>query len=348
MERAAINIEALKRKHNEDSLPFHMWCVALDCKRRRDAFWRHYKSLKLYAGLITVPMILTTSVTGLTSVAHLGTAIGLLGTPNKPTNELGVPIAVTVFSVTSAVLTALQKYFGYSERAEHAKHLAKTYGRIARRIENTMILVESEAITMQPEAFLKFLEDIQKDIDSLMQETDDVPAELVAQRPAITGTSQNRQNAPPQPRISNPNIQLAPKKNSFDRKPVPLLHTNYAAPFPPNRPRTSPHLPRTTEQAREIVIASRGQPHSHPNLQSVRGAVIGGTFADIAHPFSTLDELGRALSVLSEEIEKETDPDRASRLVAQHNALSQKYEEVQQLPPHPPQAPLPGRSASRG
>lgn len=346
MERAAINIEALKRKHNEDSLPFHMWCVALDCKRRRDAFWRHYKSLKLYAGLITVPMILTTSVTGLTSVAHLGTAIGLLGTPNKPTNELGVPIAVTVFSVTSAVLTALQKYFGYSERAEHAKHLAKTYGRIARRIENTMILVESEAITMQPEAFLKFLEDIQKDIDSLMQETDDVPTELVAPRQPFTGTSQQRSNAPPQPRISNPNIPLAIKKQSYDQKAAPFLHTNYAAPHPPNRPRTSPHLPRTMEQARDIVIASRGQPHSHPNLQSIRGAVIGATFSDIAHQYSALDELGRALSVLSEEIEKETDPERASKLVAHHQELSQRYErEVQQLPSP---APLPGRTASHG
>lgn len=168
MEKTIIDINELKKKLRVDSLPYHLWYIALDCKNRRDAFWRHYKALKIKNNLVSIPLLLLTSVTGLTSVANLG---------NEYTGAL--PITVSVFGVSSAVLTALQRYFRYSERAEHSKHLAKTYGRIARRIENMMVLVESSAITMQPEAFIKFVEDVQKDTDSLLQEINDIPSDLV-------------------------------------------------------------------------------------------------------------------------------------------------------------------------
>lgn len=168
MERTIIDIEELKKKYNVDSLPVHLWYVALDCKKRRDAFWRQYSRIKLKSNLVSIPMILLSSVTGVTSVANLSSSF-----------STALPIVVSVFGVSSAVLTALQKYFRYPERAENSKHLAKTYGRIARRIENNMVLVESNAVKMAPEAFSKFLEDVQKDIDNLLAETDDVPKELV-------------------------------------------------------------------------------------------------------------------------------------------------------------------------
>ena len=168
MDKTIIDINELKKKLRVDSLPYHLWYIALDCKHRRDAFWRHHKSLKYKNNIVSIPLLLLTSITGVTSVANLGT--DYIGT---------LPIVVSVFGVSSAVMTALQRYFRYSERAEHSKHLAKTYGRIARRIENMMVLVESSAITMQPEAFIKFVEDVQKDTDSLLQEINDIPSDLV-------------------------------------------------------------------------------------------------------------------------------------------------------------------------
>lgn len=170
MEKTAVDIQELKKKLNVDSLPNHLWYVTLDCKRRRDAFWRYHSQLKFKSNLVSIPLLFISSVTGVTSVANLGT------TTAAPT---ALPIAVSVFGVSSAIITALQRYFRYSERAERARHLAKTYGRIARRIENMMVLIESSAITMQPEAFIKFVEDVQKDTDSLIQETDELPKELI-------------------------------------------------------------------------------------------------------------------------------------------------------------------------
>lgn len=163
-----VDIEALKKRYAVDSLPYHLWYIALDCKKRRDAFWRHHFKMKHRSNIVSVPLLLLSSVTGVTSVANLSAG------------DNGVlPIIVSIFGVSSAVLTALQKYFRYSERAEQSKHLAKTYGRVSRRIENMMVLVESSAVQMDAEAFLKFIEDVQKDIDTLLAETDDIPRELV-------------------------------------------------------------------------------------------------------------------------------------------------------------------------
>ena len=179
MEKTAIDLEALKNKYKEDSLPHHLWGNALDCKRRRDAFWRHSSKMRLYNNLISVPLLILSSITGLTSVAQLSSVSTEISNETEQTPNITMPVVVTVFGVSSAILTALQKYFRYAERSEHSKHMAKNYGRVARRIENTMVLVESSAIKMDAATFLKFVEEVQKDTDSLMQEMDDIPKELI-------------------------------------------------------------------------------------------------------------------------------------------------------------------------
>jgi hypothetical protein len=179
MEKTAIDLETLKNKYKDDSLPHHLWGTALDCKRRRDAFWRHSFKMRLYNNLISVPLLILTSITGLTSVAQLSSVSTEISNETEQTPNITMPIVVTVFGVSSAILTALQKYFRYAERSEHSKYMAKNYGRVARRIENTMVLVESSAIKMDATTFLKFVEEVQKDTDSLMQEMDDIPKELI-------------------------------------------------------------------------------------------------------------------------------------------------------------------------
>ena len=204
MEKTALDIQELKKKLNVDSLPNHLWYVALDCKRRRDAFWRYYGQLKFRSNIISIPLLFISSITGVTSVANLGTSV--------PTQS-ALPIAVSVFGVSSAIITALQRYFRYSERAERARHLAKTYGRIARRIENMMVLIESSAITMQPEAFIKFVEDVQKDTDSLIQETDELPKELVHDKKWYDDVFANMKKR-------RQNIDISVTKNEEPKTPV--------------------------------------------------------------------------------------------------------------------------------
>ena len=176
-EDIVIDIDALKNNYEKDPLSFHIWYTAIDCKRKRDAYWRHYKNMSFRSNLISIPLLLITSATGLTSVANLSSV-----NPTPPDSSftvLTLPAIVTCFGVSSALLSALQRYFRYSERSEHAKHIAKAYGRIARRIENTMILLKSKATAIKPETFEKFIEELQKETDSLLQETDEIPSELL-------------------------------------------------------------------------------------------------------------------------------------------------------------------------
>lgn len=202
MNNATIDAEELKKKIESDSIPNHLWSLVLDCKRRRDAFWRHSRKMHLKNNLISIPMLILSTLTGLTSVAQLGMttqynnissatqttsvedglpeASGVVMTSN--TSTLALSYIVTISGVVSATLAALQRFFRYAERSEHANVVGKSYARIARRIQNTMVLLESKVATIEGESFRKFIEDVQRDMDSLMQETQELPPELIKQK----------------------------------------------------------------------------------------------------------------------------------------------------------------------
>jgi hypothetical protein len=168
MNDASIDVDALKGNYRNDSLPYHLWTVALDCKKKRDAFWRWSRRMKFSNNILSIPLLLLSSGAGLTSMAQLGTQA------NTTLSAL-----VTVFGVTSAALTAFQRYFRYAERAEQGKHMAKNYARIARRIESTLIMVGSKVTKLDAKEFENFMEEVQQELDSLIQETEEVPKELM-------------------------------------------------------------------------------------------------------------------------------------------------------------------------
>lgn len=172
MEKKELDIESLKSKYNTDSLPFYIWSTVLDSKKRRDAYWRYYQKMRNRNNWLSVPLLVLTSASGITSVAQFG----------DNGSSLVLPIILTIFSVSSAVLTAIQRYFKYSERAEHSKYMAKSYARVARHIENNMCLLESNAIRYDAESFLKFVETFQQEIDTIMQETDELPKEILSNK----------------------------------------------------------------------------------------------------------------------------------------------------------------------
>jgi len=169
-----IDLDTLKKKYTEDALPYHIWSVALDCKQRSLAFWLHCMRMKFRHNVISIPLLIFSSVTGVSSVAQIGSS----GT------NYGLSVIVTIFGVTTAILTALQRYFRYSERAEESKYMAKNYAKISRMIQHNMTLVESNAIQFQPEAFLKFVEGFHKEIDTILSEATDLPHELLPRREA--------------------------------------------------------------------------------------------------------------------------------------------------------------------
>ena len=158
-----INIEKLKRKHERDSLPYYIWSIALNCKKNSRAFWEMEKTLRFKERIISIPLLVLSSASGITSVS-------LQQSLTSATADVMVALGVS-----SACLVAIQKLTRYTERAEKAKNIAKSYARIARRIETTMVFVESEIIKFDQIEFIKFIRDIEKELDTILSETDEVP-----------------------------------------------------------------------------------------------------------------------------------------------------------------------------
>jgi len=127
---------------------------------------------------ISVPLLILSSGTGVSSVAQIGGGNGA---------GAALSVLVTVLGVSVAILTALQRFLRYSERAEESKYMAKNYSKIARAIQYNMTLVESQAIVFKPEAFLKFVESFHKDMDGLLGEATDLPHELLSRRASLRG-----------------------------------------------------------------------------------------------------------------------------------------------------------------
>lgn len=166
-----VRVTDLKQTYQYDRLASYLYELALDCKKRRDGFWTQFIQLRFRNNLISIPLIIVSSLTGVTSVANVNTR-----------ENFALSITVSVFGVSSAVLSAIQKYFGFAERAEHSRNIAKTYGRIARRIENMMTYIESYSVEVGDETFIKFVEEVEKDIDILLQDVNDNPRHFITNK----------------------------------------------------------------------------------------------------------------------------------------------------------------------
>jgi len=192
-----IDLAKLKETYRADPLTYHIWSVAADCKVRSRAFWQHFVRMKRRHNWISVPLLILSSGTGVSSVAQIGGGNGA---------GAALSVLVTVLGVSVAILTALQRYLRYSERAEEARYMARSFARIARTIQYNMTLVESRAISFKPEAFVKFFDGIHKDMDTLLGETKDLPKELLSRREKLLGWlgikgARGRDRAPSPPRV---------------------------------------------------------------------------------------------------------------------------------------------------
>ena len=70
----------------------------------------------------------------------------------------------------------------WTQNTVTARHIAKAYSRLARRIETTMVLVESKAVKMEPSSFLSFIQQVEKDLDLILNDTEEVPATVFERR----------------------------------------------------------------------------------------------------------------------------------------------------------------------
>ena len=214
MGHVVIDIEALKKRHDDDSLQYYIWSVALHCKKSSRSFWALEKSLRFKDRLVSIPLLILSSATGLTSVTLL----------QQQSSAASVD-AMVALGVSSACLAAIQKLTNYAARAEAAKSIAKAYARLARRVETTMVLVESSAVQMGAADFLKFIADMEKELDTILGDTGEVPA-----------SSSSSSSLPASSSSSSSSSLPASAPVGADGKPILMMS---ALPLPARRPLSS-------------------------------------------------------------------------------------------------------------
>lgn len=131
------------------------------CEKNRDAYNLFWEKLSLKHNLVSVPLLIITSSTGV---------IASLTTEKTP----GV-----IVGALSAVFAALQRYCAYAERAENARNVAKTYARIINKIKTMELLIESESLQAHPVIITKMLREIQSEIESVQEGAQEVPWDLL-------------------------------------------------------------------------------------------------------------------------------------------------------------------------
>jgi hypothetical protein len=141
-----------------------------DCVTRRNSYWEMYYRYSKYNNYLSVPLLLFSSLTGITSVSQV----------SSESMNPSVTWATAVMGTLSTFLAATQRYLRYGERAEQCKSLAKGYGDLARRIEITLDMYEDGA---KPEWGVeelgKFAEEVVQEIRNLMTETQDMPDDML-------------------------------------------------------------------------------------------------------------------------------------------------------------------------
>lgn len=144
--------------------------LANEYEEKRNIYWQHYRSLRLCSHSLSIPLLFITSFTGATSCIQVSDFNGTLK---------GLPILISVLGVSSAILTALQKYMRFAERSETSKYISKMYGLIATKIKGQIqVTLAGHNLPNQTE-YDKFLDDVNKEVQSLQLEIDVVPKALM-------------------------------------------------------------------------------------------------------------------------------------------------------------------------
>jgi hypothetical protein len=144
-----------------DKLKGHLGYFKVICQKARDAYDIHAVHLTNRHNMITFPLLIITSATGVIASVDSPKAAGI------------------IVGAASAVLTAVQRYCAYSERSENARMTAKSFAKIIRKIENLELAMESKIVEVSDEMKKKTLAEIQSEMDSTHENAKDIPWELL-------------------------------------------------------------------------------------------------------------------------------------------------------------------------
>jgi hypothetical protein len=133
-------------------------------KRLRESQFSHYEAAKMLGRsnyILGIPALILSTFVGTSIFASLGKTL-------EPTLQ----IFVGIISVITAILSALQTFLGFSDRAAKHRETASRYGAARRRIEEIL------AVTGGAEISPDEVKQVRKEIDSISAEAPNVPDKI--------------------------------------------------------------------------------------------------------------------------------------------------------------------------
>ncbi len=165
LRRVIANLQTMLDEQKENNITDQLWLWILDCKLRRSAYWKQYYRYQKYNNILSTPLTLIASATGVTSIAQLGY------------ENTAIQVTVAVLGVLSTAMTAYQRYFNWGQKAIHCRDIAKRYGQLARRGEMQVNLFMTKRITI--DVLVEFMENFRKELDQVQAEAEDMPTEIL-------------------------------------------------------------------------------------------------------------------------------------------------------------------------
>lgn len=149
---------------------WHLYELRNQCTIQSKVFWDHYNRLSKYESLISIPTIVVSSLAGLSSLSNL--------TLDKNSESATALLTLTsILTVLSTILTSINKYLQYGERAVKAKNQAKGLSEISRSIQLNTILISND-VEIGRNTIMRMAEDVYKNLDILGRDLDEVPKNI--------------------------------------------------------------------------------------------------------------------------------------------------------------------------
>jgi hypothetical protein len=156
-----VDIDYL-RQHTADALITHLDFYENICSQNIKTYTNYAKTAKLRNDLFSV------------NALAYSTALGIMSSLEQTPRYKYASMAL---SGMLALITGMQRFFAFAEKAENARIIAKGFDKIVRDINVTIMYIKSGAVTVDSRTFTKMIEEIQRNIAAVSEQAIESPPE---------------------------------------------------------------------------------------------------------------------------------------------------------------------------
>jgi hypothetical protein len=158
-----VDVKYLKR-NTRDALIKHLEFYEGLCSHNTEVYKKYARIAKMQNDLFSV------------NALAYSTALGIMSSLEQTPRYKYASMAL---SGILAVISGMQRFFAFAEKAENARLIAKGFDKIVRDINMAIVYVNSGAITVDSRTFTKMIEEIQRNIAAVSEQAIQSPPEYV-------------------------------------------------------------------------------------------------------------------------------------------------------------------------